>query len=356
MDGDIGAQVDENIFSHPQRKKVIDDILNKCDGMPLALIILGRHFRTKTNVEEWEEELKGDSCNVLTQDKIISALKLSYYDLAPHLKQTFVYCSIFPRAYIFDVDEPLEDGRRYTMPNMVHELAMDVAGEFFCTLENEIDLQTMKETLKKVHHLLFNSGKFKTFDVLQSLTHLRTLLALSVTKPDSSQRFFLPPKVLMELIPHLQFLRVLNLSNYSITEVPYSIDTLIHMRYLNFLELTSDDYPKKLATSLIYRVYCFVVVKGYPPSLGHLQALKKLIVESMNKVVIVGPELLGFPLLEVLEFKVMEGWEKWSINSVETYPCLREISLVNCMKLKVESKQLIGSLKVLHIQKCSTEV
>ncbi|XP_071718362.1 putative disease resistance protein At3g14460 [Rutidosis leptorrhynchoides] len=117
---------------------------------------------------------------------------------------------------------------------MVHELAVDVAGEFFSTLGNEIDLETMKETLNKVHHLSFSSGEFKKFDVLQSIKHLRTLLGLSLIEPDSSRKFFLPPKVLMELIPHLQFLRVLNLSNYSITEVPKSIGTLMHMRYLNF--------------------------------------------------------------------------------------------------------------------------
>ncbi|XP_071718359.1 putative disease resistance protein RGA4 [Rutidosis leptorrhynchoides] len=69
------AQVDENIFSHPHRKKVIEGILNKCDGMPLALVMLGRHFKTKTNVEEWEEELNGDSWNVLTQSNILVDLK-----------------------------------------------------------------------------------------------------------------------------------------------------------------------------------------------------------------------------------------------------------------------------------------
>ncbi|XP_071719845.1 putative disease resistance RPP13-like protein 1 isoform X2 [Rutidosis leptorrhynchoides] len=461
----------------------------------------------------------------------------------------FAYCSIFPRAYIFDVDEvillwmaeqflylsnltmPMEkfghecfeelvsrslfeeskDESRYTMTNMVHELAVDVTGEFCCTLGNEIDLDTMKETLKKVHHLSFSSGEFKKFDVLQSIKHLRTLLGLSLMELDSSQRFFLPPKVLRELIPQLQFLRVLNLSNYSITEVPKSVGALIHLRYLNFSRTDIIRLPEEigdlhnLQSLLLHdceKLHTFpdsviklinlrhldirdtpcllplgigelknlqslsnnlstlqgrvsleglhkvtnveeaneaslwqkkdiddlemewsdvfdsrdekteyqVLEKLNPhnelktlkimfyggekflswvgdqsfvqlteltlrgckrctqlPSLGHLQALKKLFVESMKNVATVGPELLGsptfcaFPKLDVLEFKDMEGWEKWSIEgdgtrSSKSYHCLHEISLSNCVKLNVESKHLIPSLEVIRIQECSTEV
>ncbi|XP_071718361.1 putative disease resistance RPP13-like protein 1 [Rutidosis leptorrhynchoides] len=478
------AQVDKSMFSHPQRKNFIDAILNKCDGMPLALIMLGRHFRTKTNVEEWEEVLNGDSCNVLTQDKILSALKLSYYNLPSHLKQMFVYCSIFLRAYIFVMDEVMllwmaEGFLYHRHPTMSLENfgceCFRLLENFFSTLGNEIDLETMKETLNKVHHLSFSSGEFKKFDVLHSIKHLRTLLGLSLIEPDSSRKFLLPPKVLIELIPHLQFLRVLNLSNYSITEVPKSIGTLVHMRYLNFSNTDITCLPEEVGDlcylqSLLLRgceklhtlpnsviklinlrhldirdTPCLlplgigelknlqslsnVIIGGKNglkiselknlstlqgrvsleglhkvtnveeaneaslrqkkdiddlemewsdvfdsrdekteyqlPSLGHLQALKKLFVESMKNVATVGPELLGsptfcvFPKLEVLEFKDMEGWEKWSIDSDGTrssksYPCLYEISLSNCVKLKVESKHLIPLLEVIHIQECST--
>ncbi|KAI3697378.1 hypothetical protein L6452_30356 [Arctium lappa] len=104
----------------------------------------------------------------------------------------------------------------------------------------------------------------------------------------------------------------------------------------------------------------------YLPTLGHLSSLRKLFVESMNGVNTIGSELLGptnsclgiaFPSLEVLEFKDMQGWEKWSTSgTVGSFPCLREISIVNCPKLAEVNIDLIPSLRILYIGGCSEEV
>ncbi|KAL8213800.1 hypothetical protein R6Q57_003249 [Mikania cordata] len=82
-----------------------EDIVKKCGRLPLALRTLGRVFRTKLNVEEWEELLNSDIWNLHNENKILPALKLSYYDLPPNLKQMFAYCSLFTKDYMFDKDE-----------------------------------------------------------------------------------------------------------------------------------------------------------------------------------------------------------------------------------------------------------
>ncbi|KAL7616323.1 hypothetical protein Lser_V15G03603 [Lactuca serriola] len=107
------------------------------------------------------------------------------------------------------------------------------------------------------------------------------------------------------------------------------------------------------------------------PTLGHLQSLKKLVVERMNEVKTVGFEFLAptnsflgiaFPSLEVLTFKDMKGWQRWSIDSGNnggtrrSFPRLHEICISNCPELAQVSIGLIPSLRVLYIEECSQDV
>ncbi|KAL8260458.1 hypothetical protein R6Q59_028411, partial [Mikania micrantha] len=97
---------DKQNFDDVNRKLKLygDDIIKKCDRLPLALRILGRTFKGKSN-EEWEGFLKSEIWNSKNESEILPALMLSYYDLPPHLKQIFAYCSLFPKDYMFDKDE-----------------------------------------------------------------------------------------------------------------------------------------------------------------------------------------------------------------------------------------------------------
>ncbi|XP_071718356.1 uncharacterized protein [Rutidosis leptorrhynchoides] len=308
------AQVDINILSQPQHERVIDAILNKCKRMPIALVMLGRYFSYRTNVEEWDEELKSELWNLREDDQwFLPTLKICYYDLSPRLNQMFAYCSIFPKDYDFYADECSEDKSRYTMHDLVYDVTMSVAGEFLCVVESDV---------------IIGGDNGLKISELKNLSHLHGMKKTEY-------------QVLEKLNPHNE-LKTLKIMFYGGVKFPSWVGD---QSFVQLTELTLRGCEHR--TQL--------------PSLRHLRALKKLFVESMNKVVTIGPELLGFPLLKVLEFKDMEGWEKWFINSDETwatksYACLHEISLVNYMKLKVESKQLIPSLKVLHIQKCSTQV
>ncbi|KAL7617008.1 hypothetical protein Lser_V15G03291 [Lactuca serriola] len=108
------------------------------------------------------------------------------------------------------------------------------------------------------------------------------------------------------------------------------------------------------------------------PTLGQLPSLEKLFVKGMNEVKNVGFELLApddsflgiaFPSLEVLEFEDMKGWERWTSSrhdddetAARSFPCLREISIKDCLKLAEVSIGLIPSLQVLHMKEGSKTV
>ncbi|XP_076899675.1 putative disease resistance RPP13-like protein 1 [Bidens hawaiensis] len=250
-------------------------IINKCARLPLALRILGRVFRTKSSFEEWEELLNSEIWNLDKGNEILPALRLSYYDLPPHLKQIFAYCCLFPKDYIFDKDEiillwmaeglldkrngdkPLENlggeyfeelvfrsffqhstkfNSQYAMHDLISDLATSVGEEFFFLLDDKIDVYNEHESLEKARHLSFireRYGAYKKFKALQRARHVRTFLATSVDQLYDRQRFYVSNKVLTELLPQMKFLRVLSLAYYNITEVPHSIGNLKHMRYLN---------------------------------------------------------------------------------------------------------------------------
>ena len=56
---------------------------------------------------------------------------------------------------------------------------------------------------------------------------------LSLSEPPYPGYYYISTKVLEELIPGLQHLRVLSLSDYKISEIPDSFDKLKHLRYLD---------------------------------------------------------------------------------------------------------------------------
>ncbi|XP_073313476.1 disease resistance protein RPM1-like [Primulina huaijiensis] len=83
----------------PYLNEISKSILKRCEGLPLALVVIGGLLATKNNnLEDWkmfehniglesqEDSLKG-------MNKLLS---LSYYDLPYYLKACFLYLSIFP--------------------------------------------------------------------------------------------------------------------------------------------------------------------------------------------------------------------------------------------------------------------
>ncbi|CAD6257475.1 unnamed protein product [Miscanthus lutarioriparius] len=91
---------------HPDLRKVSDDILKKCCGLPLAIIsIAGLLANRSKTVEVWSNVLTSISAAVEKDspiDKMKRILLLSYFDLPHHLKSCLLYLSVFPEDYSID--------------------------------------------------------------------------------------------------------------------------------------------------------------------------------------------------------------------------------------------------------------
>ncbi|XP_057739019.1 putative disease resistance RPP13-like protein 1 [Arachis stenosperma] len=256
-------------MENPTLKKVGRDLVKKCDGLPLAAQALGGLLRGNSDIKYWNHLLKSEIWE-LSDDKIkvVPALRISYYYLPSYLKECFVYCSLYPKDYEFSKDElillwmaenflqaagkktPEEVGDEYfdeliarsffqphkiydnkfVMHDLVHDLAMIFAGEFYFRAE---ELENAVEVDIKTRHLSHNAkGNYpisKLLGVCDRVKHTRTFLGLNL---DSEIPFKMENAPCI-LLSKLKYLRALSFNCFPLESLPDSIGELIHLRYLD---------------------------------------------------------------------------------------------------------------------------
>ncbi|KAJ7947337.1 Disease resistance protein [Quillaja saponaria] len=299
-------------FSNPNEYPVLEkigrEIAKKCGGLPLAPKTLGGLLRSKSDVEEWNSILNSYIWDLSEgESKIIPALRISYHYLPPNLKRCFVYCSIFPKGYIFFEEEltllwmaenflqpPKREKRweevgvkyfhdlasrsffqnihgRFVMHDLIHDLAKFVAGEFFFMSEGD----DAHKVTKKTRYLFYKTRYpvLKDFEGFSEAKHLRTFL--------SDGPSYIQDKVPNVLLSKLKCLRVLSLPFGNFVTLPNSIGELIHTRYLDL---------------------SFTIIKVLPESvcdLYNLQTLKLEYCESLTILPSAMPNLINLRHLNI---------------------------------------------------------
>ncbi|XP_066340443.1 putative disease resistance RPP13-like protein 1 isoform X1 [Miscanthus floridulus] len=76
------------------------EILVNCDGLPLAIKVIGGLLSTRYPSEhEWKSVLNKPAWSLTgLPPELDNRLYLSYEDLSPQIKQCFLYCSLFPKG------------------------------------------------------------------------------------------------------------------------------------------------------------------------------------------------------------------------------------------------------------------
>ncbi|KAF8659649.1 hypothetical protein HU200_058410 [Digitaria exilis] len=90
----------------PHLEDVSRAVIQKCHGLPLAIITIASLVANKNSdaKDEWEQ-VKDSMVSSLNAQNIGEILLLSYYDLPCHLKTCFLYLSVFPEDYMIDKQE-----------------------------------------------------------------------------------------------------------------------------------------------------------------------------------------------------------------------------------------------------------
>lgn len=325
-DDDCWSLFSEHAFSGPDFNQVSQfkemfrsEIVRRCRGLPLAARSLGSLLKSETDVEKWKKILKSNLWD-LRNDRILPALRVSYYYLPSHLKRCFAYCAILPKGYFFsrmeiirfwmaegflvkggnnemeeagcEVFEDLlsrsffersDDSSIYfIMHDLTNDLAKFVSAEFFFSLS---DGESCCKFSSKTRHLSYSG--YNDLDNLvgsDQFQNLRTFLSLperSMPKQShifeiellwhdqekfriaclvgEAASFFIQGMQIKEsekLLPKFKRLRVL-----SIVDTPYqlpgSIGDLKHLRYLDLSRKKIRRLPE--AVNLLYNLQVLIL-------------------------------------------------------------------------------------------------
>ncbi|CAL5382909.1 unnamed protein product [Camellia sinensis] len=316
-----------SIDANPNLVSIGEKIVEKCKGLPLAIKTLGGLLKSKLRDEEWKDVLQNEIWE-LSEDEndILPALRLSYHHLPPHLKQCFAYCPIIPRGYEFEEEElvlfwmaegfiqqqrekQMEDvgggyfrellsrsffqpssigkSSKFVMHDLINDLAQVVARETCFRLEDRLKYPEQCKNIEKARHSSYmqeyHEG-MKKFEIFDKARHLRTFLPLN---SPYGHNCYLASNVPLNLLPKLRRLRVLNMTGYSITEVPNSVGDLKHLRYLNLSNTYIKELPKSLGS--LYNLQTLMLkecrnLKKLPTDLGNLIDLRHLDITNAHSL------------------------------------------------------------------------
>ncbi|KAL6328491.1 hypothetical protein AAG906_038685 [Vitis piasezkii] len=295
-------------------------IVDKCQGLPLAVKALGRLLRSKVEKREWEDVFDSEIWHLPSGPEILPSLRLSYHHLSLPLKHCFAYCSIFPRNHEFDKEKlillwmaegllhPQQGDKRrmeeigesyfdellaksffqksikkksyFVMHDLIHALAQHVS-EVFCAQEEDDD-RVPKVSEKTRHFLYFKSDydRMVTFKKFEAITKAKSLRTFLEVKPSQYKPWYiLSKRVLQDILPKMRCLRVLSLRGYNITDLPKSIGNLKHLRYLDLSFTMIQKLPESvcylcnLQTMILRRCSC---LNELPSRMGKLINLRYL--------------------------------------------------------------------------------
>ncbi|KAI3829192.1 hypothetical protein L1987_03309 [Smallanthus sonchifolius] len=394
----------DNFDSHPTLRAKGEGVVEKCGHLPLALKAIGRLLRTKTHEEKWDDVLNSkiwDSKSVgdLSADwkAVFPALRLSYHDLSADLKRLFAYCSLFPKDFLFNKEDLVllwmaegflnktnatkspeslgleyfeellsrsffqqapNDGCLFVMHDLMNDLATFVSREFYLRFDNNLVLG--KEALAKYRHMSFIREKYVAypkFEAFMRAKSLRTLLAVHVGEDQTWESFYLSNRILVDLLPELELLRVLSLSSFKISEVPDFIGSLKHLRYLNLSRTSIKELPENVGN--LYNLQTLIVsdcefLTKLPTSFLKLKRLRHFDMENtpgltklplgigelrslrtLPKIIIGGVDGLAIDVLKALE-NLQGKFSIKGLQNVQSRMHAREVNLSQKRLTKLE--------------------
>ncbi|XP_021800311.1 putative disease resistance RPP13-like protein 1 [Prunus avium] len=339
----------ESSSAHPSLEEIGKQIARKCNGLPLAAQTLGGVLRCKIDSEAWNRVLNNNIWELpYEKSDILPALGLSYHYLPAKLKRCFVYCSIFPKDYSFKIEDVVflwmgeglipqaENGERmeevakeyfdellsrslfqkswkssFTMHDLINDLGVFMSKGVSYRLEGR-----ESHEVERVRYLSYVRGEFDIalkFEPLNGAKCLRTFLPTSLNPYRFYNRYYVSKKVLQDLVPSLRCLQVLSLSQYqNVTELPDTIENLIHLHYLDLSHTAIRRLPGVLCNlynlqTLLLSDCSFLV--ELPADMRKLINLQKLMLagcKSLTKLPVDMRELSNLHHLDVNETKIAE--------------------------------------------------
>ncbi|XP_015888528.3 disease resistance protein RPM1 [Ziziphus jujuba] len=290
-------------------KKIASELLDKCEGLPLAIVALGGIMSSKNSIIEWRKVCKNlnwqlnDDPNLEKANKI---LLLSFNDLPYQLKPCFLYCSLFPEDYLMRRKRLIRLWMAEGFVEQVRGLTPEeVADSYLMKLVSRSMLVVVERNPSgrpkacKMHDLLRElavsvSEREKFGAIYDGSENMEKCEArrLSIIQTDNEIQswngvsqlrtllVFVPLFSKLKLPLGFKLLRVLDLEGgFPIEKLPDELVYLFNLRYLNLGETSVHKLPKSIGRlrnlqTLIIRDTNIVTL---PKGIAKLQNLRHLL-------------------------------------------------------------------------------
>ena len=261
----------------PELKPYAERLVQKCEGLPLAIAAIGGLMSKKGKSSlEWKKVEDNLSWQLSSKDSELERMKnillLSYGDMPYNRKCCFLYCSLFPEDYaiprkrlirLWVAEGFIEECGEYTLEEVAAEYINDLICRSMLQVVEDTErarkLVRMHDVLRELALSIGREEKFCNVHVakeeiqsnearrlslyncigsIQSSTcHLRSLMLFSTEIPSHSFK---------SIASSIKLLRVLDLQGSSIDSVPDVIVELFNIRYLSLRDTNVEKLPKSI--------------------------------------------------------------------------------------------------------------
>lgn len=369
--------------------------MSKCGGLPLTINAIGNVLAVQEPKEIiWRRMDNQFKCELEDNPglgKVRSALSMSFMYLPRHLKNCFLYCSMFPQDYLFTHEllvklwivegfvshrgqstlkevadgyftelihrsmlqlvEHDEIGRVVTcrMHDIVRELALSISTKERFGLADTASIEIKhKDDVRRL--LVSNSDQVnQLIGSRMDLPHLRTFIATNAVASY---------KLICLLISKAKYLAVLELRDSPLEKIPENIGNLFNLRYLGLRRTHVQSLPRsvKKLSNLDTLDLKSTGIEVLPKEVAKLKKLKHIFAEKMADPKqqqlrhfhgVKFPDGI-FDLVQLQTLKTVEATKK----SIELLKCLPELRLVCVENVhRADCATLFAS-----ISKCNTSV
>ncbi|KAJ0613294.1 putative virus X resistance protein-like, coiled-coil [Helianthus annuus] len=284
------------------------EIVEKCQGLPLAVKTLGSLMWSKNSSSDWKR-VKDNHIWELQENKVLLALKLSYDTLLPHIKRCFAYCCLFPKGHEMEKDVLISVwasnglipprgeidlyvlgeeilnylvwrsffqvdtlSNRYKMHDLMHDLAEHVMGDDCLVIQPGREVRITNEVLHVTSSCPDEKSQFSSED-LEKLKSVKSIFMFGYRYECD----------IPQICNHM-YLRVLYLRETGLDEVPESICKLKHLRYLDLSGSSIEVLPESIMylQNLQYLILSRTYLQVLPESIVYLQNLQVLVLRNCS--------------------------------------------------------------------------
>ncbi|XP_051119140.1 probable disease resistance protein At1g12290 isoform X2 [Andrographis paniculata] len=325
----------EIIDSHPSIRESAETVVKECDGLPLALITVGRAMAGKKDPRDWDmavKKLRRDPSKIMgVEDHVYHVLKFSYDSLpSDTIRLCFSYCCIFPEDFEIDIEDLLDlwiaegfleeyddlheardqgrdiirdlkaasllEGGRFPESVKMHDVIRDMA----LWISNGLE-KNRKRYLVLDHIDLVEECAEKMMEAERVSLWGETIVDVKRVQPWKNTLTLMMRNTRVEMLPSglvqcMFILKVLDLSwNRNLVELPSSIGELVQLEFLN-LSLTA--------------------IKELPIELKNSTKMKHLLLDYTDNLEVIPRQVISnFPLLRTFRWYGFQRSDSWDVDA-----------------------------------------